>query len=372
MGKESIKVLHIDTEKSWRGGQQQVAYLLEAMWSKGYQTALVCQPQSQIQKYCAERKFPHFPIRMFSEVDFIAGMRIGWLCRKNGYKILHLHSGHALAIGLWAKLFYPKLKLIAVRRVDFHINKNWFSRLKYKTRLLNKIICISEAIKKVLIEDGIPLEKMVTIHSGVDIHKFDGVAPDRNLKQRDEIPSDHLIVGTVAAMVGHKDYPNLLQAARIVIDRQDKITFCAVGDGSKKSSILDLARELGLGKRFVFAGFQKDIGQFLKLFDIFVLASHLEGLGTSLLDAKAVGLPVIACDTGGISEAVIHGKDGLLTPPKNEHALAEAILMLANDSELRQKLGANAQETVKRFDIQNTVNKNLLLYEDVLASSGAV
>ena len=367
MGKESIKVLHIDTEKSWRGGQQQVAYLLEAMWSKGYQTALVCQPQSQIQKYCAEKQLPQLPIRMFGEADFIAGLRIAWLCRTKGYNMLHLHSGHALAIGLWAKLFFPKLKLIAVRRVDFHIKKNWFSQFKYKTRLLNKIIGISEAIKLVLIEDGIASDKIITIHSGVDIHKFDDIVPDRNLKQRYGIPADHLVIGTVAAMVGHKDYPNLLRAAKIVIDRQDNITFLALGDGPDKSNIFQLAQELTLGNRFVFVGFQKDIGQFLKLFDIFVLASHLEGLGTSLLDAKAVGLPVIACDTGGISEAIIHGKDGLLAPPKNEHALAEAILMLANDQQLGRKLGATALTTVKQFDIQNTVNKNLQLYQEILS-----
>lgn len=365
MGKESIKVLHIDTEKGWRGGQQQVAYLLEAMSLQGYATALVCQPQSQIQKYCLEKRLPHLPIRMFGEIDFIAGLRIAWLCRKKGYTILHLHSAHALAIGLWAKLFKQTLKLIAVRRVDFHINKNWFSQYKYKTKLLNRIICISEAIKNVLINDGIPSEKMVTIRSGVDIHKFDDVVPDKNLRKKYDIPADHIIVGTIAAMVGHKDYPNLLKAAKIVIEKKDDITFCALGDGSNKSEIFKLAEELNLSKRFVFVGFQKDIGQFLKLFDIFVLASHLEGLGTSLLDAKTVGLPVVACETGGISEAIIHGRDGLLVPPKNEQALAEAILTLAHDPELRQKLGASALETVKRFDIKKTVAKNIQLYQEL-------
>ncbi len=366
MGKESIKVLHIDTEKGWRGGQQQVAYLLEAMLLENYDTALVCQPHSQIQRYCAERKLPHFSIRMLGEIDFIAGIRVALLARKRGYNILHLHSGHALAIGLWAKLFYPALKLIAVRRVDFHINKNWLSLFKYKTGLLNKIIGISEAIKQVLIEDGIPPEKVITIHSGVDIHQFDDFVSNKNLRAQYDIPSDHIIVGTIAAMVGHKDYPNLLKAAKIVIEKQDNISFCALGDGPNKSDILDLAQGLQLGKRFVFVGFQENIGQFLKLFDIFVLASHLEGLGTSLLDAKAVGLPVIACETGGISEAVIHGRDGLLVPPKNEQALAEVILMLANDQQLRRKLGTTALTTVKQFDIQNTVHKNMQLYQEIL------
>jgi glycosyltransferase involved in cell wall biosynthesis len=277
-----------------------------------------------------------------------------------------LHSSHALAIGLWAKLFYSGLKLIAVRRVDFHIKKNWLSQIKYRTRKLDRIVCISEAIRQVLLADGIPAEKLVTIHSGIDIHKFDHQHSSTNLKEQFGIPANHIVVGTIAAMVGHKDYPNLLNAAKIVIENQEDVTFIAVGDGSLKNSILELAEKLALGNRFIFAGFQKDIGSFLKIFDIFVLASRLEGLGTSILDAQSVGLPIVACQTGGISEIVWHEQNGLLAPRKDAAALAQAILQLTGSENLRKQFGSRSLQTVRAFDIKTTIAKNIELYEHLM------
>ncbi len=342
MGKAAIRVLHIDSEKSWRGGQQQAAYLIEAMHNDGYRTALVGQPHSAIGDFCRTKGLPFFPLRMWGELDFIAGVRIARLCRKHGFNILHLHSSHALAIGLWAKLIYSKVKLIAVRRVDFHIQKNWLSRVKYTTYWVDRIVCISAAIRQVLLEDGVPAEKLVTIRSGIDIHKFDQITPPADFRNRWGIPPHHLLVGTIAAMVGHKDYPNLLNAAKIVIENQNNVTFCAVGDGPSKNSILELANRLALGKRFILTGFQKDIGNFLKSFDIFVMASKKEGLGTSLLDAQAVGLPIVACESGGIPEIIEHGHNGWLVPAQDEKALAEAIIKLISDESLKKKLGQNA------------------------------
>lgn len=357
------KVLHIDTGKAWRGGQQQVVYLLKGMLERGLDTALVCQSHSELEKYCKEHTFPYFSLRMRGEVDIVAGFRIALLCRKFQFQILHLHTAHAMAIGLFARLFYPGLKLIAVRRVDFHIKKHVLSQFKYNTRLLDKIVCISDGIKRVLLEDGLNAEKLVTIHSGIDIHKFDHVRLPNDFRRQLNIPAGDVVIGTIAALAGHKDYPNLLKAARIVLDQTPNITFCAVGDGPDKNVIHKLASELNLGDRFIFTGFRNDLGYFLKLFDIFVLASKKEGLGTSILDAQAVGLPVVGCDTGGIPEAVKHEQNGLLVPPKNEQALAAALLRLINDYELRKKLGQTGRETVAQFSIEQTINNNIELYQ---------
>jgi glycosyltransferase involved in cell wall biosynthesis len=174
-------------------------------------------------------------------------------------------------------------------------------------------------------------------------------------------------VGTVAALVGHKDYPNLLQAAEIVIRENPEITFMAVGDGKDENLILALAKKLELGERFIFAGYQKNVGEFLKSFDIFVLASHMEGLGTSILDAQALGLPVVACRCGGIPEAVYDKINGRLVAPKNSEELASAILELATRPDLRQAYGKKARETVREFDISQTVKRNLNLYQSLLS-----
>jgi len=257
--------------------------------------------------------------------------------------------------------------LVAVRRVDFHIRKNFFSKIKYRNKYVDKIVCISNAIKHVMIEDGIPDKKLTTIHSGVDFDRFKEIVPPDNFRQHEKLPEHHLIVGTVAAIVDHKDYPNLLKAARIVLNEHSGITFCAIGDGAARERIENLSKELKLGDRFLFKGYREDIGQFLKTFDIFVLASKLEGMGTSVLDAQSVGLPVIGCDSGGIPEIIEHEVNGILVPRQNEIALANAILKLALDDELRKSLGEKAMENRTNFGIEHTLQNNLALYRDLLS-----
>lgn len=367
--RSDIRVLHIDSEKGWRGGQQQAAYLFERMHAMGFKTGMVSKPGSAMESYCKGKGLPFYLVFMHGELDISAGYRIAGLCRKHGFNALHLHSAHALATGLWAKMFFKDLHLIAVRRVDFHIKKNWFSRYKYTTSSLDRIICISNGIKSVLCSDGIGEEKLVVIHSGVNIEKFDRVAVPENFRKTIGIPENHLVVGTVAALADHKDYPNLLHAAGKIIENHDNVTFCAVGDGPDEEAVHALAAELGLGNRFIFTGFRKNVGHFLKSFDIFVLASHLEGLGTSILDAQALGLPVVACSTGGIPEIVFDGENGSLVPPRDSEALAEAISDLIDHPEKRRALGEKGRETVRVFSIDKTVQKNIELYEQLFCNN---
>ncbi len=364
--KKEINVLHIDTERGWRGGQQQAAYLTKKMVEMGFHTAVVCKPRSKLHSFCQREKIPHFTIAMRNELDFVSGFKIALLCRRFKFNILHLHSAHALSFGLWAKLFYNRLILIAVRRVVFPIRKNQISQFKYKNQHLNRIISISDGVKRVLIEAGVPEDRIVTIRSGIDLGKFDSISPPGGFRRSLGISDGDILVGTVAAITEEKGYPNLIRAAKIVVGNAENVTFLAVGDGPDEEEVQDLAGRLNLGGKFIFAGFREDVGNFLKSFDIFVLASKMEGLGTSVLDAQAVGLPIVATTAGGIPEMIVDGRNGLLVPPEDEASLADAILKLTGDEKLRQKLGKNAKEDVKRFDIERTIRENIDLYREVL------
>lgn len=358
-------VLHVDTERTWRGGQQQVAYLAEGLHRRGVPTAVACPPRSSLARHCSRAGIQCVPVPMCGELDVIAGARIAQICRRRRFGIVHLHSGHAVTLGIWAKALVPSLRLVVTRRVDFPIGRNVFSRMKYSTRLLDRIVCISEAIRDLLIADGISPERLVVIPSGVDLDRFARVMPSLDLRHALGIPGDHVVVGTVAAMAGHKDYPTLLEAAAEVVHAENHVTFCAVGDGPMRSEIEARARRLGLGRRFVFCGFQDDVGAYLRLFDVFVLASRTEGLGSSLLDALAVGLPVVATRAGGIPEIVSDGINGLLVPPSDPAALARAILTVIRDRDLRERLRANARSSVERFDIAHTVASYVQLYAEL-------
>ena len=359
-------VLHIDTERTWRGGQQQAAWLLEGMLARGWPAAIVCPPGSILEDRGRARSWPVHAVAMRGELDIAAGRRIAGLARAGKLSILHAHSSHALSLGLWARLFDRGLRLVASRRVDFPIRRHFLSRLKYSTPSLDRIVCISAAVRAQLLADGIPAHKLVVIPSGVDTRRFAGVRPPPHLRRSLGVPSGHLVIGTVAALADHKDYPTLLRAARLVLDTEPDISFVAVGDGSLHGELTKLARELDLGKRFLFLGFREDIGSLLKVFDIFVLASKTEGLGTSVLDAQALGLPVAACRAGGIPEIVTDRETGLLVPPGEPPALAAALLELAHDPELRAKLGAQAKKAVQAHDVSRTIDAHLELYRTLI------
>jgi glycosyltransferase involved in cell wall biosynthesis len=358
-------VLHLDTERTWRGGQQQVAWLLEGLLARRRPTALVCPPGSVLEERARLRGWPVHAVSMRGELDVAAARRVAGIARAGGFAILHAHSGHALALGILARIFNRRLRLVASRRVDFPIRRHALSRLKYSTRLLDRIVCISEAVRAQLEADGVPRGKLVVIPSGVDTRRFAGVRPPPHFRRSLGVPNGHLVVGTVAALADHKDYPTLLRAARAVLDATPDVTFVAVGDGPLSKPLAALATELGLGRRFLFQGFREDVGVFMKSFDVFVLASKAEGLGTSVLDAQALGLPLVACRAGGIPEIVADRETGLLVPPGDAPALAAALVELIRDPGLRAALGAAARKAAAAHDVSRTVAAHVELYRSL-------
>ncbi len=364
-----MKILHLETAKEWRGGQQQIAYLVQGLVHHKVPTLLLCPEKSQLHKRFEQQKLPvqAFPIGHHLSVK--TARKIARFAREKGYDLLHVHSSHALSLGLLVKTLHPSLKLVASRRVDFPVKKPVIGSLKYNNPLIDRVVCISENIADVLRRDGVNERRLIVIHSGIDLHRLDCASShgdNDRLKQKLGIPTNHLIVGTVAALVGHKDYPTLLKAAAQVCRRFTDVSFVAVGEGNDRPQLEALARELGIEKRFKFLGFQHNLGQFYRLFDVFVLASHKEGLGTSILDAQACGVPVVATKAGGIPEMITHLKTGLLVPPQAPDDLAEGILKLLNDAHLRQKLATQAKNAVQKFSIEQTVRQHIALYRAIL------
>jgi L-malate glycosyltransferase len=183
---------------------------------------------------------------------------------------------------------------------------------------------VSEAIAAVFRKDRLPPEWVRVVHEGV---------PDRPPQPggRDAlrelgIPDGAPVVGNVAALTGHKDHATLLAAAARVATRAPDARFVIVGDGELREELEALSRRLGLERRCLFAGFRADLDRLIPAFTVFCLSSHMEGLGTSLLDAMAFGVPVVATAAGGIPEVVADGITGRVVPPRDADALAAALV----------------------------------------------
>jgi len=357
-----MNICHIDTGKTWRGGQQQAFYLHRYLCKNGYTSLMICKRGSAMAELCQVSGLPFRCLRLAGELDFYSAFRIA----RCGADIIHCHDAHALSIGLWAKVFFRGKRLIATRRVDFPL-KSFFSRLKYKNKLVDKIVCVSQNVCNSLLTGGIPKEKLMVIHSGIDTQRY-AVSNNKKaiyLYERHNIPKDHLIIGTVAAYAGHKDYPTLLRATEIVIRTTENVTFIALGDGPEKQAVFQLHSELSLGASFILTGFVENVVDYLHFFDIFVLASKMEGLGTAVLDAMSARLPVVACASGGIPEMIRHEENGLLAEKENPTDLAEKILQLVHNPDLRERLAQQAEQDVQQFSIANTIQKNIALYSEL-------
>jgi glycosyltransferase involved in cell wall biosynthesis len=358
--------IHVDTARTWRGGQNQVLVTVLGLRALGHRTALVAHPSGELRRR-AEEGLDLIPLAPRSELDLSAAWRLSRVIKRLQPDILHAHDPHAVAVSALAVSMGTqtvKPRLVASRRVDFHLARNALSRWKY--RQVDLFICASDAIRRMLVADGIPKTRAVTVHEGIDLARVEAV-PRAELHQELWLPHDAPIVGNVAALVPHKGQRHLVDAVAEVLRHQPDARFVIAGEGELRDSLRHQIRQHRLEKHVVLAGFRPDVLSVHKAFDIFVMSSVTEGLGTSLLDAMACGKPVVATSVGGIPEVVVHGETGFLVPPRDPAALAGAIVQLLSDPQRRQEMGAAGLRRVKaHFTSEVMVRNTLKMYRRLM------
>jgi len=263
-----------------------------------------------------------------------------------------------------ASLAKVPLRVIS-RRVDFPLKKNYFSRRKYKKNV-DAVIAISEGVKEVLVDGGIDPDRIVVIPSGIDFTPYHEAASSDYLRRELSFAPDDFLVGIVAHLADHKGHRYLIQATKSIKENSSKIKIIIVGGGPLYMELSKQAEESNVKDMVFFLGFREDVPQILSSLDLFVLSSFLEGMGSSILDAMACRLPVVATKVGGIPEVVRHRETGLLVPPRNPSALAKAILKLYNDRELASRFGQRGYQVVhQKFSAEAMAERIILLYEDL-------
>ena len=180
------------------------------------------------------------------------------------------------------------------------------------------------------------------------------------------VAPDEFVVGTIANFRAQKDYPNLLNAARLLKERGVQIRIVAVGQGPLEQEMRALHNSMALGDRVLLLGQRDDAVAVLGACDAFVMASKNEGLPVAIMEALALGLPICATSVGGIPEAVTDGVEGQLVPPSDPESLASALTRLATDPALRSELAAGARVAGERYDIQTAVTRIEEIYRGVL------
>src|SRR5436190_7491131 len=367
--------LHIDTARTWRGGQNQVRLTIDGLRALGHRAGLVAHPDGELRRRVGEGQ-ELIPLAPRSELDLTTAWRFAQKVKQLAPDVVHAHDPHGVAMAALALSFGAvpagggrPPALVASRRVDFHLKHNAFSRWKH--RQVDCFIAASEAIRQILIADGIAPARTVTVHEGVDL---DGVAAAGRVDVHETfwLPYHAPVVGNVAALVPHKGQRYLIDAAHLVVQQMPDVRFIILGEGELREPLERLIREHHLEKHVLLPGFRTDVIGCMKSFDLFVMSSVTEGLGTSLLDAMACRRAIVATSAGGIPEIVEDGVSGLIVPPRDAASLAKAIVRALKDEPMRSRFaGAGFARVRERFTVERMVGETAKVYERLLEAQGS-
>ena len=267
---------------------------------------------------------------------------------------------------------------IIIHKPHGHVFFGYFGPFKTKmfiilerlaSKITDKIVALTNGEKEDYILFKIADEdKYVVMPSGVKLNKFKELPLKeiQNYKRKLGIPETSLVVGTVGRLVPVKGPEFLIEAAKYIISKNPDTLFIFTGDGPLKQNLEKKAFDLGIKENIIFLGWKDDVSKIISIYDVFALPSLNEGMGRVLVEAMALGKPIVASKIGGIPDLVTHEKNGFLVPPKNPKELAKYIQILLEDEEKREKMGLAGKKIALNFSARNIVEKIAKLYEELL------
>ncbi len=355
-----MNILFLDNETTWRGGQEQLFTLIRGLHELGLYVALVAPDAAPLSQRVGQLGVPHFPLKWRGELNLLEIHILRHVLKARAWDVVHFNTPRGIGVAaLLSRQAGVPVRVLS-RRVNFPL-RGMVSRWKclYASDL---IITVSSGIAETLVNSGIPRERVEVVYEGVDVREVQS-APCRR-----EYPDSAVVIGCVAFLSEEKGHATLLTAFSELHSRRPETRLVFVGDGPLRSALEQQARSSGIAGAVDFRGFQPQVAPFLRGFDIFVLPSLSEGLSSGILAAMAASLPVVASNIGGIPELVQHQITGLLVPPEQPGALANALQHLVDDPALQVRYGEAGRERVlKHFTLEQKVKRTLEIYERLLS-----
>jgi glycosyltransferase involved in cell wall biosynthesis len=363
----TIRVLHVDTEKGWRGGERQTLWLAAEMAKRGHESVVAARHGEPLAARASAAGLSVVDCRPVSELDPRAAWRLRREILAQRFDVVHAHTAHAVAIGAMATVG-TGVPLVVARRVDFPLRGNAGTRWKYGRAA--RIVAVSDAVANVLVAGGVARTRIAVVPDGVDLRRTVEPATAATLAACGVAPNRPLVV-QVAQLVGHKDPLNFVRAMAYANRGSTKLQALLVGDGPLRPEVTGEIQRLSLVDVIHLTGFRDDADSLLAAASVACLSSREEGMGSVLLDAMAFGRPIAATIAGGIPEVVVDGESGLLAARENPEALGAAIARLANDRALADRLAEGGRRRVREFSVERMTDRTIDIYERVTAESDA-
>jgi len=354
MSGETLRIVHIITPSKLAGAELYMIALAEQLDADGHHNIVLCKRQAQaVMDECLRRGIDARPVRLYGKADVSAPLRLARAIGKARADIVHTHLSTASLWGAWGARIAGTPSVATVQGQN--------TATCY--RFVDRLIANSRAVKQHIVDQGIPADRIDVVYNAIDVSAFSRTLSTKEAKRRLGLDPDRFVVGTAAHLSPKKGHADLLQSARRVIQQVPDAHFVFLGDGPMRAELTASAEQWGIASRVSFLGFRRDVPEVMSAYDVFVLASWWEPFGLVVVEAMALGVPVIGTRAGGAPEVVVEGQTGLLVPPKNPQALAEAIVRLAADSDLRRTMAAAGPSRAAIFDIAPKAHEVLAVYE---------
>ena len=362
-----MKIIHVSSALSWRGGEQQIAYLLMELAKQNIPQLVFCPEGSPLHSFCDKNAIAVKTYRKRSGLYLLNALKLTLLCRRAETPILHVHDSHSHTVAFLSVAFFMnKVPIVIHRRVSFPAKKSFFSNIKYNHSAITHIICVSDHARAQVNRRLLNTDKTVTIHDGIDLSRFKEKKAGNILRNKYKLQSRHTLIGNISALTPEKDLITFIDTAGILLKKYPDFRFFIIGDGAQKQTIADYIAALKIENEVILTGFLNNIPDILPELDLFLFTSANEGLGTTLLDAFACKIPVVSTNAGGIPEIVKNNVTGMLAGVKQPSELAEAVERVLNNNELKLRLVENAFAAVQEFSAEIMALKTIEIYKDSL------
>jgi glycosyltransferase involved in cell wall biosynthesis len=363
----TLTIAHVNAEMGFSGGEVQVFLLMEGLRERGHRNVLFCRPGSRCEQECRRRGFDARLVRMRNYLDAPAVPALARGYRDVSADLVQTHSGRDTWLGGLAAR-RAGLPAVSVRRQDRRVKRGWHTRLLYG-RLLTRVVAISPAVADCLADGGVPRDVVELIAEAVDPERIRPVTERDAVREALGVDRDELLLLGVGALNARKGWDVLLDALAGLESRlRDALAVRIAGEGPERGALGARADRIAPGGRVRLLGPRDDVADLLGACDVFVMPSRREGLGVACLEAMGAGRPVVASRVGGLAHSVVHDATGLLVPPGEPAALAEALTRLLGDAALRRRLGeAGRARAEARFAPAPMVEAYLRVYRQVLA-----
>jgi glycosyltransferase involved in cell wall biosynthesis len=349
---EQPRIVHVDSGRSWRGGQRQVFLLATGLRDLGYRTLVVAPTGSPLIKRAERAGLPTYRLTLRGEWDIRSARELRAVAGEWKADIVHAHDARAHSIARLALLGKRKTRLVVTRRVAFTPKQ---IRLKYRHGI-DAFIAISNAVKAVMVKAGVPAERIEVVYTGLPTPV---VKRPRNWRRERGWPPTTVVCGVVGAMTQEKGLDLIGGIARRLpgeVFRRTRLVLLG-GKGKGGTSVS--------GVEGFDAGFVEEIHDAMAGLDVLWHPAKSEGLGTSVIDAMALGIPPIAFAVGGLPEVIEDGKSGLLIPPGDVQAFMRGAADLITNDALRARLGEGARLRAREFSLERMIERTAEVYHRV-------